>query len=117
MEFSLDESYDDDYSAVEDAIMNETSQAEKNDIMERSSRGKDWANDLSRSMKHQYAIERRRNGYPSSRPNEHIKQYGHGQNSLKERLQDFKASRKGKGIWDKVDRSSGVLNKLSGLKK
>ena len=24
MEFSLDESYDDDYSAVEDAIMNET---------------------------------------------------------------------------------------------
>jgi hypothetical protein len=25
MEFSLDESYDEDYSAVEDAIMNETS--------------------------------------------------------------------------------------------
>ena len=85
--------------------------------MKRSSRGKDWANDLSRSMKHQYAIERRRNGYPSSRPNEHIKQYGHGQNSLKERLQDFKASRKSKGIWDKVDGSSGALNKSSGLKK
>lgn len=85
--------------------------------MERSSRGKDWANDLSKSMKHQYAIERRRNGYPSSRPNEHIKQYGHGQSSIKERLQDFKAYRKGKGIWDKVDRSSGALNKLSGLKK
>ena len=118
MEFSLDESYDDDYSAVEDIVCNEAklSQAEKNDIMERSSRGKDWANDLSRSMKHQYAIERQRNGYPSSRPNEHIKQYGHGQNSLKERLQDFKASRKGKGIWDLVNRSSGV-NKLSGLKK
>ena len=34
MEFSLDESYDEDYSAVEDAIMNEAklSQAEKNDI-------------------------------------------------------------------------------------
>ena len=31
MEFSLDESYDEDYSAVEDAIMNEAklSQAEK----------------------------------------------------------------------------------------
>ena len=120
MEFSLDESYDEDYSAVEDAIMNESklSQAEKNDIMERSSRGKDWANDLSKSMKHQYAIERRRNGYPSSLPNEHIKQYGHGQRSLKERLQDFKKSTtKGKGIWDKVNRSSGALNKLSGLEK
>ena len=29
MEFSLDESYDEDYSAVEDAIMNETSSANK----------------------------------------------------------------------------------------
>ena len=38
MEFSLDESYDDDYSAVEDAIMNETSRVNKQkhaDAMER----------------------------------------------------------------------------------
>ena len=123
MEFSLDESYDDeddDYSAVEAAIMNEAklSQAEKNDIMERSSRGKDWANNLSRSMKHKYAIERQRNGYPSSRPNEHIKQYGFSQDSLKKRLQDFKKNRnKGKDIWDKANRTSGALNKLSGLEK
>ena len=36
MEFSLDESYDEDYSAVEDAIMNEAklSQAEKKMIFE-----------------------------------------------------------------------------------
>ena len=117
---SCDEEYDEDYSAVEAAIMNEAklSQAEKNDIMERSSRGKDWANNLSRSMKHQYAIERQRNGYPSSRPNEHIKQYGFSQDSLKKRLQDFKKNRnKGKDIWDKANRTSGALNKLSGLEK
>ena len=38
MEFSLDESYDDDYNAVEDAIMNETSRVNKlkhNDAIEK----------------------------------------------------------------------------------
>ena len=34
MEFSLDESYDDDYSAVEAAIMNETSSANKKNMIE-----------------------------------------------------------------------------------
>ena len=118
MEFSLDESYDDDYSVVEDAIMNEAklSQAEKNDIMARSGR-KNWANKLDDDLRHQHAMDRWHDVKPSSRPNEHIKQYGHGQRSLKERLQDFKKSTtKGKGIWDLVNRSSGV-NKLSGLKK
>ena len=54
MEFSLDESYDDDYSAVEDMICNEMTKNEKNDVKHTISRGLRAARDSGMSSDEVY---------------------------------------------------------------
>ena len=65
MEFNLDESYDDDYSAVEDVIMNETSSANKKAhtlaAIRRSNKLDekfDYAEPTTKEAKHYMAIDR-----------------------------------------------------------
>ena len=54
MEFSLDESYDEDYSAVEDMICNEMTKNEKNDVKHTISRGLRAARDSGMSSDEVY---------------------------------------------------------------
>ena len=84
MEFSLDESYDDDYSAVEAAIMNETKSVnkEKHDkIIKKIADGDGkhyWAAgiaDLNRKMDKIENGMRKDDGMKTSEPHYHVKDW------------------------------------------
>lgn len=81
MEFSLDESYDDDYSAVEAAIMNETKSVnkEKHDkIIKKSINGhphfmEKWVADIKHGADEIDNDMRKEDGLKTSKPHYHLK--------------------------------------------
>ena len=116
MEFSLDESYDEDYSAVEDAIMNETKSYKKtqrdNAIL---NKGGQYALDSF-----DRAAERDQRGEKTSWPHNHLRYDTKAHPSLKERLDNYKKQKNGNNIWDKAnfiaDRMDNAKNKLEKIK-
>ena len=115
-EFSLDESYDEDYSAVEDAIMNETKSWKKTQ--------RDYAI-LKKGLKYAIdsddrAVERERRGEKTSWPHHHLRYKTKAQPSLKERLDDYKKQKNSDPTsWDKYNfmarRMKNAKNKLEKL--
>lgn len=113
---SCDEEYDDDYSAVEDAIINETKSYKKTQ--------RDYAI-LKKGLNNAIdsddrAVERERRGEKTSQPHHHLRYKTKAQPSLKERLDDYKKQKNSDPTsWDKYNfmarRMKNAKNKLEKL--
>lgn len=113
---SCDEEYDDDYSAVEDAIINETKSYKKTQ--------RDYAI-LKKGLNNAIdsddrAVERERRGEKTSWPHHHLRYKTKAQPSLKERLDDYKKQKNSDPTsWDKYNfmarRMKNAKNKLEKL--
>ena len=115
---SCDEEYDndEDYSAVEDVIMNESKSYKKtqrdNVIL---NKGGQYALDSF-----DRAAERDQRREKTSWPHNHLRYDTKAHPSLKERLDNYKKAKNGNNIWDKAnfiaDRTDNAKNKLEKIK-